>query len=59
MEERACVFFSSHFGFVQKFGSWCQFEGIGLEIKFRPRGKQSDKKWFGGGRNPHRKAGRR
>jgi len=25
-------------------GAQCHFEGIGLDIKFRPRGKQSDKK---------------
>src|SRR6218665_1532314 len=30
----------SHFRCVHKFHSWCHFEGIGLEIKFRPRGKQ-------------------
>src|SRR6218665_3762762 len=40
------AFFLSHFKFVRKFRSWCHFESYGLYmyIKFRPRGKQSDKK---------------
>jgi len=36
------------------FHSWCHFEGFGLEIKFRPRGKQPAKKLGGGGQSLHR-----
>ena len=51
-ELQAYAFFSSHFEFVRKFCSWCHFEGIDLEIKFRPRGKWLDKNEVGAVKTP-------